>query len=816
MHLHEHDENSAPNQARTEKPTDPDAHLAEGVDGAQPPLESNGAHEGRRQMTAAGLHSIYETAHHGLREMGGKRSFKTLLKLNQKDGFDCPSCAWPDPDGHRKKAEFCENGAKAVASEATLKRLTPDIFATVPISEMLKRSDFSLEELGRITEPMARRKGSDHYEPVTWADAFQLIGRELRALGSPDEVSMYTSGRASNEAAFLYGLFARQFGTNNLPDCSNMCHESSGTGLTEVIGIGKATVTIEDFACADAIFVIGQNPGTCHPRMLTELQKAKRNGCQIVSVNPLRETGLIRFKNPQEPLHLLGSGTEMAHLFLPVRINGDVAALKGIMKEMLEEDERTGGRILAHDFIEHHTEGFAAFAEDLRAQSWDEIVQGSGLSRRQIRQAAEIAMKSERMICSWAMGITQHKNGVANVRTIVNFALLRGQIGRRGAGVCPVRGHSNVQGDRTVGIWEKMSPEYLDALAKEFHFNPPKKHGLDTVRTIEAMHQGRVKVFIGLGGNFLAATPDTNYTSEAVARCKLTVQISTKLNRGHLITGETALILPCLGRTEIDLQESGPQFVTVEDTTGVVHRSQGVLPPSSPHVRSEPAIIAGMAQATLGNTSTVDWKAVIDNYDLIREHIEHVVPGFTQYNARVREPGGFYLPNGPRQGNFKTSSKRARFTIHSIPQHDLAEDRLLLMTIRSHDQFNTTIYSENDRYRGVSHGRRVVFLNKSDMERRGIRQDEWVDIVSHFEGERRRAERFKAVAYEIPVGCAAAYYPETNVLVPIRAVADGSNQPASKSIIITLEPTQASAEHVLNSGDRMSRGASQFSGTPAD
>ncbi|MGB6200742.1 MAG: FdhF/YdeP family oxidoreductase [Candidatus Acidiferrales bacterium] len=789
MHQHEHDENSAPGQTREEKPADSNANLATGVPGSQPPLEEKGAHEGGRDLTAAGLHAIYETGRFGFGEMGVKRSFQTLLKVNQKDGFDCPSCAWPDPDGDRNTAEFCENGAKAVASEATTKRLTPDVFAQHSISEMLTRADLWLEGLGRITHPMVRRSGLDFYQPILWQDAFELIGQELRSLRSPDEAAFYTSGRASNEAAFMYGLFARQFGTNNLPDCSNMCHESSGAGLTEAIGIGKATVKIEDFAYADAIFVIGQNPGTCHPRMLTELQKAARNGCKIVSVNPLNETGLRRFKNPQEPLHLLGSGTELACLFLPVRINGDVALLKGIMKEMLEEDERTGGKILAHDFIEHHTEGFDAFAVDIRNESWERIVASSGISRQLIHEAARVAMASERMICSWAMGITQHKNGVANVQAIVNFVLLRGQIGRRGAGVCPVRGHSNVQGDRTVGIWEKMSPEFLGALAKEFNFSPPEKHGLDTVLTIEAMHKGKVKVFVGLGGNFLAATPDTNYTSEAIQHCKLTVQISTKLNRAHLITGEQALILPCLGRTEMDLQTSGQQFVSVEDTTGVVHMSRGTLPPASPHLRSEPAIVAGIARATLKDQTTVNWQGLAENYDRIREHIEHVVPGFTEYNIRVRQPGGFYLPNAPREGTFKTPSKRAKFSVHPIPRHDLSDRQLLLTTIRSHDQFNTTIYGENDRYRGISHGRRVVFLNGGDMARLGIQKDQWVDLVSHFESETRRAERFKAVEYEIPAGCAAAYFPETNVLVPIRSVADGSNQPVSKSIIVTVEPT---------------------------
>ncbi len=787
MDQHGHDESNAPDQVDNDKPTDPTADMAVGVAGAQPPLEEEGARDGRRHKTAAGLYAIYETAHFGFKEMGVKRTFQTLLKVNQKDGFDCPSCAWPDPDGKRNVAEFCENGAKAVASEATKKRLTPDVFAQHPISDMLKRPDVWLEELGRITHPMIRRKGSDYYEPISWDEAFGLIGQELRSLASPEEAAFYTSGRASNEAAFMYGLFARQFGTNNLPDCSNMCHESSGAGLSETIGHGKSTVRIEDFACADSIFVIGQNPGTCHPRMLTELQKASRNGCKIVSVNPLIEPGLMRFKNPQEPLHMLAPGTEMACLFLPVRINGDVAVLKGIMKEMLEEDDRTGGKVLARDFIEHQTEGFEAFAQDIRNESWDRIVESSGISRDLIHQAAQIAIKSERMICSWAMGITQHKNGVANVQSIVNFALLRGQIGRKGAGVCPVRGHSNVQGDRTVGIWEKMNKAFMEALGKEFNFSPPEKHGFDTVRSIEAMHQGKVKVFVALGGNFLVATPDTNYTSEAMQRCRLTVQISTKLNRAHLITGEQALILPCLGRTEKDFQKAGQQFVTVEDTTGVVHMSRGVLAPASEHLRSEPAIVADIARATLKENTTVDWEKLRDDYDQIREHIEHVVPGFTQYNARVRQPGGFYLPNEPHDGKFKTDSKKAKFKVHAIPQHDLGGGKLLLTTVRSHDQFNTTIYSENDRYRGISHGRRVVFLNTDDMSRLGLQKDQWVDLVSHFEGEKRRAERFKVVPYQIPVGCAAAYFPETNVLVPIRSVAEGSNQPVSKSIVITVE-----------------------------
>jgi molybdopterin-dependent oxidoreductase alpha subunit len=781
------DQNSAPGQEDTLKPTVANADRATGVPGAEPPPETSPAQSGERVRASAGFTSIWETVRRGARDMGVKRGMRALLTLNQKDGYDCPSCAWPDPDDERKTAEFCENGAKAVASEAMTARADPRFFARHAIDELLRESDLWMDRQGRLTHPMLRRRGATHYEPIAWEDAFALIGRELNGLSSPDEASFYTSGRTSNEAAFLYGLFARQFGTNNLPDCSNMCHESSGLGLTETIGVGKATVKIEDFAVADSIFVIGQNPGTCHPRMLTELEKAARNGCKIVSVNPLPETGMIRFKNPQEPLSLLGQGTDIACLFVPVRVNGDVALLKGVMKEMLAADRTSGGALLAHDFINHHTEGFPALVVDLDAESWDRIVAESGVSREVIRQAAEIALGSERMICTWAMGITQHKNGVANVQSIVNFALLRAQIGRRGAGLCPVRGHSNVQGDRTVGIWEKMSDAFIEALGKEFAFQPPRKHGYDTVRTIEAMHAGRVKVFVGLGGNFLSATPDTHFTSEAMARCQLTVQIATKLNRGHLITGEQALLLPCLGRTEIDRQASGEQFVTVEDTTGVVHASRGKLEPASDQLRSESAIVAGIATAALGKRTTVDWQSLIDDYDRIREHIEHVVPGLMQYNVRARQPGGFYLPNPAREGVFATPSKRARFTVHPIPERVLKPGQLLLTTMRSHDQFNTTIYGEDDRYRGIFGGRRVVFLNAQDMEELGIAQDQPVDLVSHHDGERRRAERFRAIPYPIPRGCAAAYYPETNVLVPVTAVADGSNQPVSKSIVITLE-----------------------------
>jgi molybdopterin-dependent oxidoreductase alpha subunit len=748
--------------------------------------DANDPKIGAPGVVAGGIPAISQTLRSALGEMGVRRTHRTLTMLNQKDGFDCPSCAWPDPDGDRATAEFCENGAKAVAAEATLARVTPEFFAKHSVVELAGESDMWLDHQGRITHPMVLREGSDHYEAIEWNDAFALIAAELNRLGSPDEASFYTSGRTSNEAAFIYQLFARQFGTNNLPDCSNMCHESSGTGLKESIGIGKGTVKLEDFEEADAIFVIGQNPGTNHPRMLTSLQKAARNGCKIVSVNPLPEAGLIRFKHPQEVLHLLGPGTPIASLFLPVRINGDVAAIKGIMRIMVEEDERAGGTILDHAFIRDRTEGFDEFVRDLKAEDLQAILKGSGLSTEQLRQGARIAIESKRMICCWAMGITQHKNGVANVQTIANFALLRGQIGRRGAGLCPVRGHSNVQGDRTVGIWEKMDDSFMQKLGSEFKFSPPARHGFDTVQTIKAMHDGRVNVFFGMGGNFLSATPDTDWTAEALKQCRLTVHVSTKLNRSHLTNGRQALILPCLGRTEHDIQKTGEQIVSVEDSMGNVHRSRGVLEPASPQLLSEPAIIARLAQATLGKRSTVDWEGLADNYDRVRDHIEHVIPGFEQYNIRVRHPGGFYLPNGPRDGQFTTPSGRARFVVHPIPANELKPGELLLTTIRSHDQFNTTIYGQDDRYRGIFGGRQVVFLNEGDIGERGLKEGQWVDLISHGEGRERRAKRFKVVAYAIPVGCAAAYFPEANVLVAVNSVADGSNQPASKSVVITL------------------------------
>ncbi|HEX8888502.1 MAG TPA: FdhF/YdeP family oxidoreductase, partial [Pyrinomonadaceae bacterium] len=657
--------------------------------------------------------------------------------------------------------------------------------------ELSKQSDYWLGKQGRLTEPMLLRRESAHYEPISWDDAFALIADELNALQSPNEAIFYTSGRTSNEAAFLYQLFARQFGTNNLPDCSNMCHESSGSALTETIGIGKGTVTLEDFDLAEAIFIIGQNPGTNHPRMLTSLQKAKRGGAKIVHINPLPEVGTIRFKHPQEILGMLGQGTELADLFLQVRINGDVALLKGIMKEMLEEEERRPGHVFDHQFIEAQTEGFDDFVNSLRAVGWDEIVEQSGITREQMREAANIFIASNRTIVCWAMGLTQHRNAVANIQEIVNLLLLRGQIGKPGAGACPVRGHSNVQGDRTMGIWERPTESFLNSLSKEFQFEPPRAFGLDTVESIKAMHEGACKVFFALGGNFLSATPDTEYTAEALGRMRLTAHVSTKLNRAHLITGERGLILPCLGRTERDVQEMGEQFVSCENSMGVVQSSRGTLEPASPDLLSEPMIVARLAAATLKERSNVDWLKLAGDYDLIRSSIARVVPGCEDYNGRVREPGGFYLPNGAREGSFKTATGKAHFTVHPLPVHDLGAGQFMMMTIRSHDQFNTTIYGLDDRYRGIRNGRRVVFLNTEDVRELGLTEGQLVDLTSHFNDEERTAKSFVVVPYSIPRRCAATYFPEANVLVPIGSVAEKSNTPASKSVVISIQPSAA-------------------------
>ena len=741
-----------------------------------------------KSKAAGGIPAIKATVKMLSSEMGLVRGVRTLLKVNQPGGVDCPGCAWPEPDRERSHFEFCENGAKHIADEATTKRVTPEFFQQWSVADLAQQSDQWLGAQGRITHPMLLRRSATHYEPVSWDDAFELIAGELNSLNYPDQAIFYTSGRTSNEAAFLYQLFVRQFGTNNLPDCSNMCHESSGSALMETIGVGKGTVTLEDFDQAQAIFVIGQNPGTNHPRMLSALERAKLKGCKLVHINPLPEVGMVRFKHPQHVLGMVGGGVELTDLFLQVRINGDVALLQGISKAVLAHEARRPGEILARDFIGQHTSGFDAFVESIRAVSWDDIVEQSGVSKEKLEEAAHIFIESERTIFCWAMGLTQHRNAVANIQEIVNLMLLRGQIGKPGAGLCPVRGHSNVQGDRTVGIWERPSASFLDKLGTEFDFEPPRNHGFDTVRAIQAMHDGQGKVFFALGGNFLSATPDTDFTAEALRRCRLTAHVSTKLNRSHLITGERALILPCLGRTEIDVQATGPQFVTTENSMAVVQISRGALEPASPELLSEPQIVARLARATFQHRTTVDWEDLASNYDKIRDAIERVVPGFDDYNTRVRRPGGFYLPNAARNRVFNTSNGKAQFTVHELPQHDLAPDQFLMMTIRSHDQFNTSVYTLNDRYRGIRDNRYVVFLNQDDIAAAGLHARQVVDLISHFEGEERVARGFVVMPYDIPRRCAATYFPEANVLVPVRSVAEKSNTPASKSVVISIRP----------------------------
>jgi molybdopterin-dependent oxidoreductase alpha subunit len=751
---------------------------------AQPPDDTSDIRINSAKDVAVGIPSVMTTMKRTFQEMGVFRTLGILQEVNQQDGFDCPGCAWPDPE-ERKHVEFCENGAKAVASEATKKKITPTFFSEWSITELSKQSDHWLNQQGRLTHPMFLSKGATHYEPISWDDAFKLVADELNALDSPDEAIFYTSGRTSNEAAFLYQLFVRQFGTNNLPDCSNMCHESSGVGLKETIGIGKGTVKLEDVETAEVIYIIGQNPGTNHPRMLSSLQKAKRNGCKIVSINPLPEAGLMRFKDPQEVSGLLGEGTQLTDIFLPVRINGDVALLKGIMKEVIADESN-----LDKDFIAQYTEGFDEFVESLNQISWEDITEQSGISRNEIKEAAKVFIESNRTVVCWCMGLTQHKNAIANIQEIVNLVLLRGQIGKAGAGLCPVRGHSNVQGDRTVGIWEQPTEEFLNNLKKVFDFEPPRHHGYSTVEAIKAMRDGRAKVFFAMGGNFLSATPDTEYTAEALRQTRLTAHVSTKLNRAHLITGEQALILPCLGRTEIDVQKSGLQFVSVENSMGIVHSSRGSLVPASENLLSEPAIVARLAHAVLSERTNINWEWLVADYDRVRDLIEQTIIGFDDYNKRIREPNGFYLPNGPRERKFPTATGKAHFTVHALPKHKLKPHQFMMTTIRSHDQFNTTVYGLEDRYRGISGGRRVVLLNEEDMREFGFTEGQHVDLISHFNGEQRIAKNFLVVPYKIPRRCAATYFPEANVLVPIDSFADKSKTPVSKSVIISIQPTK--------------------------
>jgi len=754
-----------------------------------PDLETHGPED-----WAVGVPAILNSMGPALAEMGPLRSARLGLAINQKDGFDCMSCAWPDP-GHRHTIEFCENGFKAVTWEATPLTVPRSFWSENPLRSLEDKTEHWLGQQGRLTEPVYKPAGADHYEPVTWDRAFALVGEHLRGLASPDRAAFYTSGRTANETAFLYQLFVRAYGTNNLPDCSNMCHESSGTALVETIGIGKATVSYDDFEKAELIIVMGQNPGTNHPRMLSALEDCKRAGGRIVAVNPLPEAGLKRYKNPQKVRGILGRGTDIADRFLQIRSGGDMALLQAVAKRVLEAEDAAPGTVLDHAFLAEHTDGLEAFRAHVAELDDATVLEATGLTIEEVDALAADYLAADRVIVTWAMGITQQKKGVATIKEIVNLLLLRGNIGKPGAGASPIRGHSNVQGDRTMGIWEKMPDAFLDALDAEFGITSPRAHGFDAVQTLEGLARGEIDVFVGLGGNFVGAISDTNAAEAAMRGAKLTVQVSTKLNRSHVVTGEEALILPVLGRTEVDLQESGPQFVSVEDTVCAVHASHGAIRPVADTLLSEVAVVCRMARATLGEESGIDWAGFERDYDAIREHIDHVVPGFTGFNELVRRKGGFILPNGPRDSrSFATATGKARITVNPLEHLERPEGRLILQTLRSHDQFNTTIYSLNDRYRGIKKGRDVVFVNPDDLAELGLEDGQKVDVHAEWEdGVERVLPGQRIVSYPTARGCAAAYYPEANVLVPLGSVAEGSNTPVSKAVIVRLEPVAVSA-----------------------
>ncbi len=738
---------------------------------------------------AAGIPAVYHSLKPAVQHMGAKRALEATFKMNQKDGFDCPSCAWPDPT-HRSKFEYCEEGVKAVTWEASPVIIPSEFWAEHSITELRGRTEYWLGMQGRLTEPVYKPAGEDNYRVISWDEAFRIVADKLNGLDSPHEAAFYTSGRTSNEAAFLYQLLVRGFGTNNLPDCSNMCHESSGWAMGQTIGIGKATVTYDDFGKADLIILMGQNPGTNHPRMLTALEECKRNGGSIVAVNPLPEAGMRRYKNPQKVRGIAGKGTELADQFLQIRLGGDMALLQAISKRVLEAEEKNPGTVLDHDFLEKHCEGLADLKEHLVHLDDQTVVEATGLPIEEINELADRYLRAEKVIICWAMGITQQKKAVPTIKEIINLLLLRGNIGKPGAGAAPIRGHSNVQGDRTMGIWEQMPPAFLDSLGKEFNFDPPRDHGVDAVETFYKMQEGHIKVFVALGGNLISAISDTQFAEAAMQKTEMTVQISIKLNRSHLITGEEALILPTKGRTEQDIQESGPQFVSVEDTVCVVHASRGNLTPVSENLLSEPAIVSRLGALVVGDRIDADWEGYEKNYDLIRDHIGRVVDGCDNYNERIRHEGGFVLPNGPRDSRtFPTPTGKAVLTVNDLEAVERPEGTLILQSLRSHDQWNTTIYGHNDRYRGIRGGRHVLFMNAQDITELGLADGQYVDIHGiHHDGVKRVLRKFRVVSYPTPKGCVAAYYPEANVLVPMDHVAEGSNTPVSKTVLVRVEP----------------------------
>ncbi|WP_427017915.1 FdhF/YdeP family oxidoreductase [Pseudarthrobacter sp. P1] len=741
---------------------------------------------------AAGWPSLIESIPRALNEMGVDRSIKTLTAMNQKRGFDCMSCAWPDPP-ERKTAEFCENGAKAVSWEADLLKVPASFWSEHAVSSLRDRSEYWLGQQGRLVEPMYKPSGEDHYRPIGWNEAFAVIARELNSLDSPNEATFYTSGRTSNEAAFEYQLFARAFGTNNLPDCSNMCHESTGAAMGEVIGVGKSAISYTDFAKSDLIIIMGQNPGTCHPRMLTALEEAKRGGTSIVAVNPLPEAGLINFRNPQRPRGLIGKGTDLADQYLQIRLAGDMALMQAVSKRVLEAEAAAPGTVLDHAFLTKHCEGLDEFKAHLETLDEAEVLAATGLRSAEIDELAARYLKADKVIITWAMGLTQHKKAVPTIKEIINLMLLRGNIGKPGAGPSPIRGHSNVQGDRTMGIWEQMPPEFLDALQNEFGFGPPRAPGLDVVDSIRAMRDGKVKILIAMGGNLVSAVSDTAVAETAIQKTTLSVQVSTKLNRSHAFVGDQALILPTMGRSEIDRQSGGPQFVTVEDTVCAVHGSAGRVEPISKDVLSEVAIISRLARAVLGSDHPVNWAGFEASYDTLREHIGHVCAGCEDYNAKVRQPDGFVLPHPPRDSRtFPTASGKAMITVNELETIELPEGWLLLQSIRSHDQFNTTMYSLNDRYRGVKKGRHVLLVNPGDLRQLGFTDGEYVDVHGEAaDGVDRVLPQQRIISYPTARGCVAAYFPEANVLVALDDVAEVSNTPISKSVVVRLERAAA-------------------------
>jgi molybdopterin-dependent oxidoreductase alpha subunit len=737
---------------------------------------------------AAGWGSIRSVAFKIWEETYTGRGLKSLFKLNQPNGFDCPSCAWPDPDPKQISsfAEYCENGAKAVAWEASRRILDENFFKRHSIETLLAKSDHWLEKQGRIAFPLILKPGSKNYEPLSWENAFNSISSALNALEDPDQAIFYTSGRTSNEAAFLYQCMVRQFGTNNLPDCSNMCHEASGKALNETLGIGKASVTIDDIPKAELMLIFGQNPGTNAPRMLTVLQKLKSNGGKIIAVNPLPEAGLMQFRNPQKPWEWIGKPTSIQDLYLPITINADWALVKALQKLLIGFEKQEPGSVIDSSFIADNTSGFPEFQSDLEALNLDRLIAATGLSRDNVTETAKLLKGKRKVIIAWAMGITQHSNAESTIREFVNLLLMLGAIGKEGSGTLPVRGHSNVQGDRTMGIWEKMPDAFLNQLGKAFDFSPPRKPGVAAVDAIKLMLSGKGKVFFGMGGNFALAAPDTQKVFAALRKCTMTVQVSTKLNRSHLIHGKTALILPCLGRTEKDTTPMGDQFVSTEDTAGRIRMSKGDLSPISEMLKSEVGIVCGLARALLGEANSTDWEGMAQDYDLIRNKIEEVIPGFERYNEKIRKPGGFYLPNGPREGKFFTPDKKAHFTINPWPLRNKAPENFILMTIRSHDQFNTSVYGMDDRYRGIKE-REVVLMHPEDMKEREINEGDPLKITSHHATEKRVLEGFKAIPYELPKGTLAVYFPEGNILVALDNQSMESLCPSSKYIEVSLE-----------------------------